>query len=111
MGIIDLNHSDFDKEVINCSIPAIIKFFTLWDSSCRSFSLVFDELSKEYSGKIKFCESNTDGNSDLSEQLNVASVPTIVIFCGGKELKRMLYPSKTTLKLELDSALRKAKRF
>jgi thioredoxin-like negative regulator of GroEL len=92
-------------------MPVVIKFHTLWDASCRSFSAIFEELSKEYAGSIKFCESNIDGNSDIAEQLSIAKVPSIVIFCWGKEIKRMVYPSRMAFKAELDSALKKAKRF
>ena len=111
MAIVDLNHSDFDKEVMKRDKPVIIKFYTLWDSACRAFSAMFEDLSQEYEGKVKFCNSNVDANPDLSEQLNVLRIPAAIIFYQEKEIKRMLNPSRVALKLELDAALRKVRNF
>jgi len=111
MAIVDLNHSDFDKEVLQCDRPAIVEFHTLWDSACRAFSAMFEDLSREYEGKVKFCSSNVDANPDLSEQLNVLRIPAAIIFYQGKEIKRMLNPSRASLKMEIDAALRKVRKF
>jgi thioredoxin 1 len=109
--IANIDKLDFEKEVLNCEKPAIIKFCTFWDSICRAFSAAFEELAKEYSGKISFFESNTDGNPDLAEQNSILQVPSIIIFYQGKEIKRMVNPSKALLRVELENALRKVKKF
>ncbi|MCX6709712.1 MAG: thioredoxin domain-containing protein [Candidatus Woesearchaeota archaeon] len=108
--IVDLNHSDFEKEIINSEKPAIVKFYSLWNSASRNFSEMFSEMSLEYEGKIKFAESNIDGDPSIAQNLGISKIPSIAIFFAGKELKQMLNPSKALLRVELDSALRKSRK-
>ncbi len=109
--IVNLDKSDVEKEVIESDKPVVIEFHSLWNSACRAFSTMFEELAREYEGKVKFAQSNIDGNPDLAEELNISNIPTVVLFCDGIEIKRMLNPSRAWLKQELDSLLRKIKRF
>jgi len=110
MPVLNIDKLDFDKEVLHSDGAVAIKFITFWDSICRSFSETFEECAKEYEGKIRFFESNIDGNPDLAEQLGISKVPTVVLFLNGKELKRLINPSKPFFKAELESLAKKARR-
>jgi thioredoxin 1 len=53
-------------------------------------SQVIEELAKEYKGKIKVGKLNVDENPKIVERYRILSIPTVIIFKKGKELKRQV---------------------
>lgn len=55
-----VNEENFQSEVLNSNIPVIVDFWAAWCGPCKKLSPLYDELSVEYSGKVKFCKLNVD---------------------------------------------------
>ncbi len=107
MVSLHLNEQNFDKEVLKSDIPVIVDFWAEWCGPCKMMGPVFDELGKDYTGKIKFAKLNVDENNKLSEQFEVRSIPTLVVFKNGKEMDRMMgYHPKHVLKEQVDKFLK-----
>ncbi|NTW72749.1 MAG: thioredoxin [Eubacteriaceae bacterium] len=75
--------STFVEEVINNKEPVLVDFWAPWCGPCRMVSPVMEELSKDYEGKIKVVKINVDENPEVSEALQVTSIPTIMLFHEG----------------------------
>lgn len=57
---------------------------------------VIEGLAKEYQGKIKVGKLNVDENPKMSQKYEVMSIPTVIIFKDGKEIKRLIgFPGKS----------------
>ncbi|MGP6220282.1 thioredoxin [Caldiplasma sukawensis] len=62
----------------------VVDFWAAWCAPCRFLSPIIDELSKEYAGKITFGKVNVDENPNVSSELNITSIPTVMMFKNGK---------------------------
>lgn len=79
---------NFKDEVINNKGITIVDFWAPWCGPCKMFGPIF-EGAKEAHNDIKFCKFNVDEDSDnVSRDFGVMSIPTVVAFKDGKEVKR-----------------------
>jgi thioredoxin 1 len=81
--MIELNQNDFEKEVMKSTTPVVVDFWAPWCGPCRIFSPVIEEVSKEYSGKVKFAKLNTDENQEIAAKYNIMSIPSVLLFKDG----------------------------
>lgn len=58
--------------------PAILDFYANWCGPCQMLSPIYDELSREFEGKIDFYKIDTEKEQEISAMFNVRSIPTIV---------------------------------
>ncbi|NMB66876.1 thioredoxin [Candidatus Woesearchaeota archaeon] len=105
--MIYLNEENFDKEVNQSKIPVIIDFYADWCMPCRMMAPIFEKLSKEYEGKMKFCKLNTEENQGLSMQFDIQAIPALVIMHKGKEFDRIIgYNNESALKQKIDKIIK-----
>lgn len=104
--ITHINASNFEEEVLQNKTPVIIDFFADWCMPCRMMAPVFEKLSQEYQGKLKFCKLNTDENQELAGDFQIQGIPALVIVNGNKELKRIVgFHPEDSLREEIDEVL------
>ncbi len=104
----DLTFTDenFDSEVLQSRIPVLVDFWAPWCAPCRIVSPIIEELAKEYEGKLKIGKLNVDENPKAAQNFSVMSIPTVILFKGGKPGKTMIgAQSKDSYKKNIDEAL------
>ena len=108
MALIYLDNGNFEKEVKKSATPVIIDFWAEWCGPCRMMAPVFEELSKDYAGKLKFAKLDTESHPDLAGEFDISGIPTLVIASKGKEVDRIVgFAPKQVLKAKIDSILKK----
>lgn len=65
---------------------AVVDFYATWCGPCRMFGPVFEEVSKDED--FNFVKLDVDKYSDIAREYGVMSIPTIILFENGKEVKR-----------------------
>jgi len=81
--------NNFKEEVFNNDL-AIVDFWAPWCGPCKMFGPVFENVASKY-GNIKFYKLNVDEDREnISKELGIMSIPTIILFKNGKEIKRKI---------------------
>lgn len=74
----------FEKEVLKSSTPVFVDLWAEWCGPCRMFSPIVEEVSKSFTGKVKFVKVNVDDNEDIAGKYGVESIPTSLLIEDGK---------------------------
>ncbi|CDB32738.1 thioredoxin [Clostridium sp. CAG:575] len=85
-----LNSENFESEVLNANEKVLVDFYADWCGPCKMMAPVIEELAEELQGKAKVGKINVDESTDTATQYDVMSIPTIIIFKNGKEVKRFI---------------------
>jgi len=105
--VIELEDNNFKKEVEESKIPVIIDFFADWCGPCQMMKPVFEKISKEYEGKLKFAKVNTEDNPQLAEKFEIQGIPCLIIAKKGKEVDRIVgFMSEASLKQKINDILK-----
>ncbi len=83
------NKDAFKTEVLEAKMPVVVLFLAKWCGPCEKGRKVVDELEKDYSGKVKFREVNTDedGSAQITQKYGVSNLPTFMLFKDGRPLE------------------------
>lgn len=88
---------------ITGALPVVVDFFAEWCGPCKMLSPVLESLAPSYEGKFEVIKVNIDEHSDIAQQYNVTSIPTIVFIKEGQEADRMVgFQSKENLQQRFD---------
>ena len=82
--------SNWGKEVEESQVPVVVDFWAPWCGPCRMVSPVIERLAGKYAGKLKVVKVNVDDNQNLAMRFNVMSIPTIMLFMGGRMLDQAI---------------------
>ena len=80
---VELNKDNFEQEVLYSKIPVIVDFNADWCEPCKMLSVILDEISEEYAGKIKVCSVNVDDQRELAKAYRIQNIPKVIYFKDG----------------------------
>jgi len=104
----ELTEESFQKEVLESDLPVIVDFWASWCGPCKMMAPVFEEISKEYEGKLKFAKISTEDYPNAAGQNMVTGIPCLIIFNKGEEADRIVgFMMKPQLKQKIDAILSK----
>ena len=89
-SLAELNDANFDKEVLQSNIPFLVDFGAEWCGPCKKIHPIVEELSSEFEGKIKTGYFDIGVSTDTPTKLGIMSVPTVIIFKNGNEVKKVI---------------------
>jgi thioredoxin len=84
-----LTEAIFETEVLKSTMPVMVDFTAVWCSPCKMLEPVITQLYKDWEGKVKVVKLDIDDNPNLVMQYGVMSVPTLILFVGGKPVQRL----------------------
>lgn len=91
----EITDNEFESEVLKSDIPVFADFWATWCGPCQAAGSVIDEIDKDKGSKIKFVKMDVDVNPVTPSKYSVISIPTVIVFKGGQEVKRQVgFPGK-----------------
>jgi len=100
--------SSWDNDVTKSDLPVLVDFWAEWCGTCRMVGPAVEQLSKTMSDKIKIAKLNVDENQEIAVKYGVRSIPSLLLFKGGKEIARTVgaAPKETYQKFIEESLLK-----
>ena len=103
--VVTIGDENFGKEVLESEQPVLVDFWATWCAPCRAIAPSVEELATQYKGKVKVAKMDIDSNQDTPQQYGIRSIPTLLVFKGGKVVEQIV---GAVPKARLEAALTKA---
>lgn len=99
MKPIELTDENFDREVLSSATPVLVDFWAVWCGPCKMIAPVVEEIARDYDGKLKVGKLDVDSNQETPMKFGIRSIPTVMVFKGGKVVEQIIgaYPKKAML--------------
>lgn len=76
---------DFENEISNKKV--LVDFYATWCGPCKMLGLVIEKFSQK--NMVDIVKVDVDEASNLAVKYNIFSVPTLILFENGEEIKRI----------------------
>ena len=105
-NLLQVTDQNFETTVAAAEQPVLVDFWATWCAPCKMLKPVIDELAAEYEGRVIVAELDVDANPVISSKFTVLSIPTLILFRGGKPAERIVgYKPKAALRQRIDAVL------
>lgn len=103
-SVAEFSDQGFESDVINSQEPVLVDFWAPWCGPCKLLGPTIEELATTYAGRARIGKVNVDENTEVASEYGVNSIPTVILFKGGKIVDRFV---GVTPKAKLSAAIDK----
>ena len=105
-NVVEFTDAGFKSEVIDNQKPVLVDFWAPWCGPCKMLGPTIEELATTYAGRAQIGKVNIDDNQQVASDYGVSSIPTVMIFKGGKIVERFVgVTPKSKLSAAIDNHL------
>jgi len=85
---VELTGETFTRHVKRSDIPVVVDFWAPWCGPCKMMAPQFQQAARRLEPKVRLAKVNTEAEPLLAGQYAVRSIPTLILFNGGREIAR-----------------------
>ncbi|MBW2224724.1 MAG: thioredoxin TrxC [Deltaproteobacteria bacterium] len=85
---IALTDQTFDRHLSRSELPLVVDFWAEWCAPCKMMAPFFEQAAEELEPQVRLAKVDTEANRQLGQRYQISSIPTTVVFKGGREVAR-----------------------
>ena len=83
-NVTNVTDSNFESQVLQSVLPVLVDYWAEWCGPCKMIAPILQEISAEYSHKLKICKCNIDENPKTPPRYGIRGIPTLMLFKNGE---------------------------
>ncbi|MFC4603832.1 thioredoxin [Rhodococcus kronopolitis] len=87
---ITITDDSFKQDVLDSDKPVLVDFWATWCGPCKMVAPVLEEIAGEHAEKLTVAKIDIDANPGAARDFQVMSIPTMILFQGGKPVKQIV---------------------
>ena len=94
---INVSDAEFKTKVLESTEPVLVDFWATWCGPCKAIAPTLEELATTYKGKVTVVKVDVDENQATAMQYGIRSIPTLLMFKGGKVVDQLVGGTKSKI--------------